>query len=445
MDNSATLSLTALLQGINPALVSGQGGDLSANQSVISGEQFGALLQQLLGGGGGADLDAVAMQQLLPQGGEALPLSGLDTALLGNGLDAGMSQDQSMEMLLLQFKQLGLSQTGTETSLVEGQQAATLIDSTAIVIDGAVAVQEPIAGTQLSANAEEMLPRVAPMTLSVIGGGGKVGPPLAQSEVIDMELGSQSTPLPAHILSQLKFKSGEVANQSEPDPVKQESLLLPGNGLDMPILKPSMVPLALAMNMVEGKEKGGDVDLAALTGLHISSHTGDRSASVLKAATDAASTGQMKPGRSTALDTPMASPQWKSEFSQRILMMTKEGVQTADIKLNPAHLGPIEVRITLNDDQASISFSANHSLTREAIENSMPRLRELLQSNGLMLADAQVSEQSPRDSQQRRQPENRWMSNGVQVQNEEDLNLGVASRGFYPVDQGLALAVDFYA
>jgi hypothetical protein len=62
-----------------------------------------------------------------------------------------------------------------------------------------------------------------------------------------------------------------------------------------------------------------------------------------------------------------------------------------------------------------------------------------------MLADAQVSEQSPRDSQQRRQPENRWINNGMLVQNDEDINLGIASRGFYPVDQGSALAVDFYA
>lgn len=429
MENSATSSSAALFQAINPALTPGQGGNNVENQSVISGEQFGALLQQLLGSGEGGGLDAMPIPQLLPQGGETLPLSNLGAPLLDQDMSGGLPQDQSLAMLAQQLKQLG-------QSLVGGEQlsSAQVLPESATVTD-----------IQSLDSMDQALPVAFLMNLSARATGGNTGGSSIPLEVADTALISQPIPLPANILSHLKAKQAELSAQGETVSIKLENIQPQEEGVITDLFKTAMMPLMVRTSLPEGKGKEMDADLTALTGLHSSSNMGDRSGNALKSVAETATTNPMKSSWATMLDMPLASPQWKSEFGQRILMMTKEGVQTAEIRLNPAHLGPIEVRITLNDDQATINFSANHTLTRDAIENSMPRLRELFQSNGLMLADAQVSEQSPRDSQQRRQYEHQAMKSGSFAPSDEDINLGIASRSYYPSDQGLALAVDFYA
>lgn len=431
MENPATSSLAALFQVINPALGLGKGTNLSQNQSVISGEQFGDLLRQLLGGGEGTGLDLAAMQQLLPSDGELLPLSSLGSLSVESGIDGGLPQDWSLELLMQQFKQLG-------QQLVGEQQSPS-------IAPGAPVLTEPVSGMQLLSDMEGALPSAFLMNLSSNIAGGNVNTPSISLDLADTPLNAQPTLLPTQILSHLKANQAELSNQDEVAPIMLENMQIQEEGGVPDFFKASIVPLMLRTSMLEGNGKGADSELAALTGLHSSSHMGDRSINMLKSAAEAATTGQMKSSWATTLDMPLASPQWKSEFGQRILMMTKEGVQTAELRLNPAHLGPIEVRITINDDQASINFSANHSLTREAIESSMPRLRDLFQSNGLTLADAQVSEQSPRDPQHRRQSEHRWTSGGTFAQNDEEISLGVASRSYHSSDQGLALAVDYYA
>jgi flagellar hook-length control protein FliK len=70
----------------------------------------------------------------------------------------------------------------------------------------------------------------------------------------------------------------------------------------------------------------------------------------------------------------------------------------AELRLNPPELGPLEVSLNVNSDEVSVSFQAQHAATREAVENALPRLREMLAQNGLTLANADVSQQSKQDS-----------------------------------------------
>ena len=76
--------------------------------------------------------------------------------------------------------------------------------------------------------------------------------------------------------------------------------------------------------------------------------------------------------------------------------MSREGLGEARLRLNPAHLGPVEVRLSIQHDQASIQFAAHHGQVREAIETALPRLREMLAQEGIQLQNASVSDQQPR-------------------------------------------------
>jgi flagellar hook-length control protein FliK len=97
---------------------------------------------------------------------------------------------------------------------------------------------------------------------------------------------------------------------------------------------------------------------------------------------------------------PVGSAAWADEIGSRLTLMAEHGKHTASLRLSPEHLGPLEIRIAVQDDQASVWFGAAHADTRAAIENALPRLRELLASHGLSLADAGVSHQAPRNQRE---------------------------------------------
>lgn len=87
-------------------------------------------------------------------------------------------------------------------------------------------------------------------------------------------------------------------------------------------------------------------------------------------------------------------PGWDQAIGSRVLWLVQENVQSAELRLHPAHLGPVEVRVGLEAGHASIQFAAQDPATREALNAALPRLRELLGEHGIQLANVNVSQQS---------------------------------------------------
>jgi len=82
---------------------------------------------------------------------------------------------------------------------------------------------------------------------------------------------------------------------------------------------------------------------------------------------------------------------FSSNLSNRLMMMSQDGVQSARLKLHPENLGPLDVRIQIEEDGARVWFAAQHGQTREALEAAIPRLRELFADQGLQLVRADVT------------------------------------------------------
>lgn len=92
------------------------------------------------------------------------------------------------------------------------------------------------------------------------------------------------------------------------------------------------------------------------------------------------------------IDTPLQSAAWGDALSDRVLFMTNQKISSAEIRLNPAELGPITITVAVDGKAADVTFHAQHAAARDAIELAMPRLRELLSENGLQLGNASVAE-----------------------------------------------------
>lgn len=91
---------------------------------------------------------------------------------------------------------------------------------------------------------------------------------------------------------------------------------------------------------------------------------------------------------------PINSPQWSSEVGKGLLWMARNDVQTAQMAINPPHLGPIEITLTLSKDRASAHFASPFADVREVLQEALPRLREILEGAGVQLGQADVGHQS---------------------------------------------------
>jgi flagellar hook-length control protein FliK len=104
-------------------------------------------------------------------------------------------------------------------------------------------------------------------------------------------------------------------------------------------------------------------------------------------------------GAAQHLRAPVGTAAWTEQLGTHLTWMAANDQQSASLKLTPPHLGPLEVQITMGDDnKASVWFSAPHADTRAALGEALPRLRELFGAGGLTLGDANVSREPSRQN-----------------------------------------------
>jgi flagellar hook-length control protein FliK len=92
-----------------------------------------------------------------------------------------------------------------------------------------------------------------------------------------------------------------------------------------------------------------------------------------------------------AVTVPVQSPQWGEEIGQHIRWMVGNQVQAAEIRINPPQLGAVEVRISVQHDQMNVVFSTQHAQVRDALADSIPRLRDMMAGNGYTNVNVDVS------------------------------------------------------
>ncbi len=106
----------------------------------------------------------------------------------------------------------------------------------------------------------------------------------------------------------------------------------------------------------------------------------------------AAATQQTLP---PAITSAINSPNWTQDFGSRVVWLAKNDQQVAQININPPQLGPIQITISINGDQTTAAFASLHPEVRQAIQDSLPQLREMFTNAGISLGQANVGSQLP--------------------------------------------------
>jgi len=100
----------------------------------------------------------------------------------------------------------------------------------------------------------------------------------------------------------------------------------------------------------------------------------------------------LRQGMEQSLQTADMVQRFAPVMRQQLITMVSNGVQQAEIRLDPPELGAMMVRVQVHGDQTQVQFHVTQTQTRDMLEQAMPRLREMLQEQGMNLADSHISQ-----------------------------------------------------
>ncbi|CAM3995770.1 Flagellar hook-length control protein [Pseudomonas reidholzensis] len=177
----------------------------------------------------------------------------------------------------------------------------------------------------------------------------------------------------------------------------------------------------------------------------------DRLASLTQAAT--AKTANAVPVSPSPLNQPLSMNQgaWTEGLVNRVMYLSSQNLKSADIQLEPAELGRLDIRVNVATDQATqITFVSGHAGVRDSLDSQLHRLRELFAQQGLAQPDVSVADQSRGQQQQAQQQQEASQLSGVAARRAEAAagEQGEPAEAARSVAQQVVIgdsAVDYYA
>ena len=95
---------------------------------------------------------------------------------------------------------------------------------------------------------------------------------------------------------------------------------------------------------------------------------------------------------------PLPSPRFAQEVGARLQWIAEQQGGEATLRISPDGLGPVEIRLKLDGDRVELGFTATQQDTRQALQDALPKLREMLAQQGLQLGHADVGQKHAQSS-----------------------------------------------
>ena len=88
------------------------------------------------------------------------------------------------------------------------------------------------------------------------------------------------------------------------------------------------------------------------------------------------------------------------QLAERLTLMIGQAWHEAELELEPQGLGKMQIQLSIGpDQQASVQFIVQQQSSRDAVEQTLPKLREMLAQQGIQLTQSSVQQQSQQQNQ----------------------------------------------
>ncbi|MDF0731896.1 flagellar hook-length control protein FliK [Pseudomonas entomophila] len=146
---------------------------------------------------------------------------------------------------------------------------------------------------------------------------------------------------------------------------------------------------------------------------------------------------------------PMNQGAWTEGLVNRVMYLSSQNLKSADIQLEPAELGRLDIRVNVATDQSTqVTFISGHAGVRDALDSQVHRLRELFAQQGLAQPDVNVADQSRGQQQQAQQGGSNLSGIAARRAAEGGGEAGELGDATRPVEQQVVIgdsAIDYYA
>ncbi len=110
---------------------------------------------------------------------------------------------------------------------------------------------------------------------------------------------------------------------------------------------------------------------------------------------------------------------FSTNLAHRVQWMFNQTLSSAEIMMDPPEMGPLSVKVQQINGETSIMFQATNSATKEALEEGMPKLKEMLEEMGVNLGQTTVSQQKSETDSEQQQDDS---SEGVAMDEGDEMN-----------------------
>jgi flagellar hook-length control protein FliK len=125
----------------------------------------------------------------------------------------------------------------------------------------------------------------------------------------------------------------------------------------------------------------------------------------------ATSSSDSTPAATLRVNAPVDSPEFPQGVADRVSFAVDNNWSSTKLQVNPPQLGPIDLQIAVQGDHAQVMMSTHSAVTREALESSLPKLKEMLSSQGFTQVSVDISQRSFQDRSAFSQPYT-WAKSG---------------------------------
>jgi len=140
---------------------------------------------------------------------------------------------------------------------------------------------------------------------------------------------------------------------------------------------------------------------------------------------------------------------FRKDFSDavkdKVMLMISQKLQQFDISLDPPEFGNMQVRVNLQGEQATVNFVVQNQQAKEAFEQNMHKLKELLAEQGVDVGDANVEQQSQQSDNETNNEENEGDAHHNSTTNTADASDVIEHNLSARMINSSTTAVDYYA
>ena len=265
------------------------------------------------------------------------------------------------------------------------------------LLSSPVNIDTPAAATQTEGAAQPQAAGAVPDALPLAG--------LAQSTPVVRDMRANAAQAQAQVQAQAV---SDAAAQPPPVVAASAAIALPesaavvrqGQPVDLPSATASADKVSPAvhngvMKMLLAQQLQNDSQHAAAGERFLAAEAIAAGARTQQTAAADSMFAQTLAGTAQALPTAyvpvtVGQPGWGRAVGEQMMWFVSQNIKSASLRLNPQHLGPMEMHVQMDGDKATIAFSSQHAMVRDALESSLPRLREMFSANGLNLVNVDV-------------------------------------------------------